>query len=696
MGIRRIGSDLIGPDAAVNNAWIVMAGTNLVAEANGKATRIGLFTPADTPAENSCKVGIYNDLAVGSAVLYQVEFVNAIPGQINYMPCTIDIVQGNTYVPTQAQNGTHGIQFTGATGVYYSPGSNEAGYNYATEIKATLRGYTSGAATICLFLEYDDNPATEHSLNITNDGNGVTEPSGSSTINDNTDTPIAATPTTGYVFSNWTVISGSATFTNANSASTTVSITADTVIRANFVLIQNYDLTVSNDGNGTTNPSGVQSVQSGAITNIAADPATGYGFVNWTVVDGLATIDNDLLSNTSVVITGDATIQANYALLTDKAMPVGDSISYGFPDPALGGYRKPLQDLTEGAFDFVGEYNDPITGEGYDGDHAGHVGDTIAQIAARLSNNLTTYFINCTNRSVVLLLAGTNDIYGDDNREHYPALITAYEQTLVDAIVAHNPNTRVLCGLLPPIQNGYQNGNAVFFNGLLATMLQAKAATNPNIVMVDLYSAITANTNWSVEWMYDNLHLTPTGYAAMAQAWYDAIVGDINEVSISATRPLYSISSNVLQINDVVMAITRPLYSVEASVNVITPINNGAITITRPLYSVDITSDLVRVLTSIVITPSSAKIAFGKTKQFSAIARDQTGAPLAIQPEITWSIDAGSIDQTGLFTAGNVVETITITATIGGISRTASVSVLERLQSSNSFGSSLNFGFTFN
>ena len=75
-----------------------------------------------------------------------------------------------------------------------------------------------------------------------------------------------------------------------------------------------YTLTVISGGNGSTTPSGNVTVDHGSAKNISATPATGYQFVNWTVVSGTgATFGNANSANTTVTLTGgDATIQANF------------------------------------------------------------------------------------------------------------------------------------------------------------------------------------------------------------------------------------------------------------------------------------------------------------------------------------------------------------------------------------------------
>jgi len=86
-------------------------------------------------------------------------------------------------------------------------------------------------------------------------------------------------------------------------------------------------------------------------------------------------------------------------------------------------------------------------------------------------------------------------------------------------------------------------------------------------------------------------------------------------------------------------------------------------------------------LTTIRVFPSFTRVECLKTKQFTAVGYDQIGRALDIQPEFVWSATA-TINQQGLLTAGEVEEEVTVTATVGEISGTAIVTILERVGSS--------------
>ena len=80
-------------------------------------------------------------------------------------------------------------------------------------------------------------PPTTYTLRITSDpfyGGTTTPASPKENITSGTPVSISATPASGYIFDNWTVTSGSATISNANSATTTVTSTSNATIKANF------------------------------------------------------------------------------------------------------------------------------------------------------------------------------------------------------------------------------------------------------------------------------------------------------------------------------------------------------------------------------------------------------------------------------------------------------------------------------
>lgn len=83
-------------------------------------------------------------------------------------------------------------------------------------------------------------------------------------------------------------------------------------------------------------------------------------------------------------------------------------------------------------------------------------------------------------------------------------------------------------------------------------------------------------------------------------------------------------------------------------------------------------------LTAINVSPSPAGMATGAIKQFTALALDQFGAALALQPAFSWSSSAQAIaqvDAAGLVTASTTPGVATITAVNGQVSGSAVLAV---------------------
>lgn len=80
--------------------------------------------------------------------------------------------------------------------------------------------------------------------------------------------------------------------------------------------------------------------------------------------------------------------------------------------------------------------------------------------------------------------------------------------------------------------------------------------------------------------------------------------------------------------------------------------------------------------TAIEVSPPSATVDRNGTQSYTATVTDQFGAPIP-SPPVVWSVDGGgTIDGSGLFTAGSVAGgPFTVTATYAGLSDTATVTV---------------------
>ncbi len=161
-----------------------------------------------------------------------------------------------------------------------------------------------------------------YTLSITYSGEGMVNPEGDTDITQGESFAISATPAEGYHFNGWTIISGNPEIVDNSSVSTSVVLNSGNAeIRAEFEL-NTYTLTITDDGTGTTNPSGSITVSHGVETSISATPLTGYGFSQWSRIsgEGVSLYDPSTsnpyvssLSNTTVTLTeGDAAVKANF------------------------------------------------------------------------------------------------------------------------------------------------------------------------------------------------------------------------------------------------------------------------------------------------------------------------------------------------------------------------------------------------
>jgi uncharacterized protein YkwD/ribosomal protein L21E len=125
---------------------------------------------------------------------------------------------------------------------------------------------------------------------------------------------LVAAPASGYQFVNWT--GDVDTIGNIETASTTIVLSADCSITANFQPIPTvlYNLTItSSSGGWVTSPGmGTSSYDAGTVVSLVATPTCiyQYRFVNWTGEVG--TIANTNASSTTITMDGNYSIRANF------------------------------------------------------------------------------------------------------------------------------------------------------------------------------------------------------------------------------------------------------------------------------------------------------------------------------------------------------------------------------------------------
>ncbi len=190
----------------------------------------------------------------------------------------------NTKVSISASpnTGYHFVNWTVTSG--NSPASTTAASTTVTLTKATTLQANFAINTYTL------------TLNRNNTSGGTV--SGAGTYNYNTAASIKATPATGYNFTGWTKNSGNSP-ASTSAASTTVTLTSNTTLTANFA-IKTYTVTFK-DHDGTTLKT--QTVNHGSAATAPSNPSrTGYNFAGW---------DKSFSS-----ITANTTVTATYTIKT--------------------------------------------------------------------------------------------------------------------------------------------------------------------------------------------------------------------------------------------------------------------------------------------------------------------------------------------------------------------------------------------
>jgi len=111
-----------------------------------------------------------------------------------------------------------------------------------------------------------------------------------------------------------------------------------------------------------------------------------------------------------------------------------------------------------------------------------------------------------------------------------------------------------------------------------------------------------------------------------------------------------------------------------------TVLGTFANTVTATVGSISGTASVTVIggpVATITVTPTPVTLAIGTNQQFTAVGRDAANNVVTISPNWSLTVGGGTINSTGLFTAGTVAATYanTVRASVGSVAGTASVSV---------------------
>jgi hypothetical protein len=152
---------------------------------------------------------------------------------------------------------------------------------------------------------------------------GITVPAiGTNEVAKNEAIPISAQSNAGYVFNGWTASPAeNVIFGNSNSSSTTVTLSDNATVTANFLPPVDLTMAVQPSEGGTTTPSvGTSPVEHGLAKPIEAHANADYGFISWTAIPAENVVfGNANAPSTTAALSSNAIVTANF-----NAKPVAD------------------------------------------------------------------------------------------------------------------------------------------------------------------------------------------------------------------------------------------------------------------------------------------------------------------------------------------------------------------------------------
>src|SRR5438445_5580344 len=207
-----------------------------------------------------------------------------------------------------------------------------------------------------------------------------------------------------------------------------------------------------------------------------------------------------------------------------RILPLGDSITYGYPVP--GGYRLPLYLLLTNAgytVNFTGTQTDNGAADLPDPDHEGHPGWTIRGINAIAPDVLAS----TDDPDVILLLIGVNDYNQNDDIANAHTRL----QGLVENLATNRPYAKIIvANLLATTLQPQDAEIQTTFNPFVPMIASNEQSMGRQVYFDDLRSALTTND------LVDGLHPNQTGYNKMATNWFANLTSYISPLRSEERR----------------------------------------------------------------------------------------------------------------------------------------------------------------
>lgn len=208
-----------------------------------------------------------------------------------------------------------------------------------------------------------------------------------------------------------------------------------------------------------------------------------------------------------------------------RIVPFGDSITDGYIIP--GGYRMELFHLALSAgqnIEFFGSgMNGPTTVDGvaFPRSHEGHSGYTIddAPQAGRSGISPLVDTVLGFDPDIILLKIGTNDLDQNVDVQNAPVRLG----NLLDDIFSKDDHVLVVVAQIIPSRDTALNDRVAAYNAAIPGLVAERKAQGKHALVADAESAFLADPNYQSSLLADTLHPNETGYALLAQTWYDVI-----------------------------------------------------------------------------------------------------------------------------------------------------------------------------
>ncbi len=404
--------------------------------------------------------------------------------------------------------------------------------------QSTTVTLTGGNATVTPV--FSTNPRT---LTLTTDGFGATIPqAGPVTVADGIEYPINVTPSAGYTFDKWVLISGTAVFADANAASTTVTVSSgDAEIKATFKP-GTYYVTLAAQTGGTVNPTGQQILTGGIAATIQATPGIEYNFKNWTANPaGAITFANPGSASTTIQAIGDASVTANFTLKTY-------SITLTSTAQGIAYFSGSTNTIQASSGQSVSIYASPNSG--YQFKNWVKSGGTGVTSFANVNSSYTTVLVTQGNVTISPVFEAVTHTYSISTVGSYAPASSASPSFFTDAAISGN-----YLMLVGTAQNYDTSGIARSINISAANNMYSTAANffiltgNPNSVTLDNAGNAYVSTETTIHNIAQSTaqYINSASYGASSLAWIDGILfalknGTIRNIN-TATLALVDIIS---------------------------------------------------------------------------------------------------------------------------------------------------------